>query len=114
MYDVDTDLLMPIKVNAFLHQKKAFAFVLYLFQVLTGKAPISRGVALLFEMGCGKTLVALAVAGCMYQLGLVNRLLIVAPLSVLSVWEEEFERFALFPYSMAVLKGTTENLRVPR
>ena len=104
----DSDLLMPIRVNAFEHQKNAFTFTLDQFQVLTRKPPISRGVALLMEMGTGKSLVALAVAGCLYQLGHVYRVLIVAPLSVLSVWEEEFTKFAAFPYSMAVLKGTTE------
>ena len=32
----------------------------------------------------------------MYQYGLVNRVLVVAPLSILGVWEEEFEKFADF------------------
>lgn len=108
MQYVDTDLLMPIRVNAFAHQKNAFAFTLDQFQALTGREPKSRGVALLMEMGCGKSLVALAVAGCMYQLGYISRVLIVAPLSVLPVWEDEFDKFAAFPYSMAALKGTTE------
>ena len=43
----------------------------------------------------------------MYQIGKVKKLLIVAPLSVLGVWEEEFGNFADFPYSITVLKGTT-------
>ena len=107
----DTDLLMPIRVNAFAHQKQAFAFVLDLFQVFTGKPPTSRGAALLLEMGCGKSLVALAVAGCMYQLGIISRMLIVAPLSVLSVWQEEFSKFAAFPYSLTVLTGSMEKKR---
>ena len=42
----------------------------------------------------------------MYQYGKVNRVLVVAPLSILGVWEEEFEKFADFPYSMTILKGT--------
>ena len=32
-------------------------------------------------------------------------MLIVAPLSILGVWEEEFEKFAAFPYALAVLTG---------
>jgi SNF2 family DNA or RNA helicase len=32
--------------------------------------------------------------------------LIVAPLSVLGVWESEFRKFAAFPYTLAVLTGT--------
>ena len=42
-------------------------------------------------------------------------MLIVAPLSILGVWQEEFQKFADFPYSLAVLNGTgsrkSENLR---
>jgi SNF2 family DNA or RNA helicase len=34
--------------------------------------------------------------------------LIVAPLSILGVWEEEFEKFADFPYSLTILKGTAK------
>ena len=48
----------------------------------------------------------MAIAGCMYQFGKIDRLLIVAPLSILGVWQEEFEKFADFPYSLTVLKGT--------
>ena len=32
-------------------------------------------------------------------------MLIVAPLSILGVWEEEFQKFAAFPYALAVLTG---------
>ncbi len=35
-------------------------------------------------------------------------MLIVAPLSILGVWEEEFEKFADFPYSLTILKGTAK------
>ena len=42
----------------------------------------------------------------MYQVGKVKKVLIVAPLSILGVWEEEFEKFADFSYSLTVLKGT--------
>jgi SNF2 family DNA or RNA helicase len=42
-------------------------------------------------------------------------MLIVAPLSILGVWQEEFRKFADFPYSLAILNGAgsrkTENLR---
>ena len=61
----------------------------------------------MMEMGTGKTIVSIAVAGCMYQYGKVNRVLVVAPLSILGVWEEEFEKFADFPYSLTILKGTS-------
>ena len=34
-------------------------------------------------------------------------MLIVAPLSILGVWEEEFGKFAAFPYALAVLSGSS-------
>lgn len=37
----------------------------------------------------------------------MNRVLVVAPLSILGVREEEFSKFADFPYSLTVLKGTS-------
>lgn len=33
-------------------------------------------------------------------------MLVVAPLSILGVWEEEFQKFADFPYALAVLSGS--------
>lgn len=57
-------------------------------------------------MGTGKTLTTIAVAGALYKEGLIHRLLIVAPLSILGVWEEEFARFADFEHSLTVLKGS--------
>lgn len=109
MHDYDADLLAPVKVSLYHHQREAFMFVLRLFGVLSGTPPDSTGAGLLFEMGCGKSLCATAVAGYMYQMGLVKRLLIVAPLSVLSVWQEEFSKFAGFPYTMTVLSGTAQH-----
>lgn len=101
----EVSLLMPIKANPYEHQIKAFAFVCGLFGIFN--APYhSRGAALLMEMGCGKTITSIAVAGALYQFGKINRILIVAPLSILGVWDEEFEKFADFPYTLTVLKGS--------
>ncbi|MEN6635998.1 MAG: SNF2-related protein, partial [Clostridiaceae bacterium] len=36
----------------------------------------------------------------------VERMLIVAPLSILGVWQEEFRKFASFAYSLAILNGS--------
>ncbi len=101
------ELMMPIKATPFEHQKKAFSFACNNFGIFDNQIK-SRGTALLMEMGTGKTIVSIAVAGCMYQYGKVNRVLVVAPLSILGVWEEEFEKFADFPYSMTILKGTAK------
>ena len=67
----------------------------------------SRGAALLMEMGTGKSLTAIAITGALSQAGRIGRVLIVAPLSILGVWEEEFQKFAAFPYVLAVLSGTS-------
>lgn len=56
-------------------------------------------------MGTGKSLTAIAIAGALSQAGRIQRVLIVTPLSILGVWEQEFERFAAFPYALAVLSG---------
>ncbi|MGI6622135.1 MAG: SNF2-related protein [Acetivibrionales bacterium] len=57
-------------------------------------------------MGTGKSLTSIAVAGALYQAGKIRRVLVVAPLSILGVWEEEFTKFADFDYSLAVLEGS--------
>ena len=100
-------LPMPIKVRPYLHQQAAFDFACRKFGLLPSDSR-SRGVALLMEMGCGKTLTSIGIAGILYQFGLVNRVLVVAPLSILGVWDEEFSSMAAFPYSLTVLKGTGE------
>lgn len=99
------ELMMPIKVKPFEHQKKAFAFACDKFGVFDNCLK-SRGTALLMEMGCGKSLVGVSLAGCLYQYGKVSRVLVVAPLSILGVWQEEFGKFADFPYSLTVLNGS--------
>ncbi len=99
------ELMMPIKATPYEHQKKAFAFACDKFGVFDNRLK-SRGTALLMEMGTGKTIVSIAVSGCLYQYGKVSRVLVVAPLSILGVWQEEFDKFADFPYSLTVLSGT--------
>lgn len=99
------ELMMLIKAAPYDYQKKAFAFASDKFIVFDERLK-SRGKALLMEMGNGKTIVSIAVAGCMYQYGKVNRVLVVAPLFILGVWKEEFDKFADFLYSLTILKGT--------
>jgi SNF2 family DNA or RNA helicase len=64
------------------------------------------GAALLMEMGTGKSLTAIAAAGALYDENCIRRVLIVAPLSILGVWQEEFSKFAAFDYNFAVLTGS--------
>jgi SNF2 family DNA or RNA helicase len=58
------------------------------------------------EMGTGKTITSIAITGTLYLSRCVSRVLVVAPLSIVGVWEEEFAKFADFPYTLAVLEGT--------
>ena len=39
----------------------------------------NKGFGLLFEMGCGKTRTAIAIAGAAYQKGAIQRVLVIAP-----------------------------------
>ena len=65
----------------------------------------SKGCAFLMDMGTGKTITTIAVAGAMYQEEKIKKLLVVCPKSIVDVWEQEFEKFAGFPYSVVVLDG---------
>lgn len=98
-------LPMPIKATPFEHQLKAFNFACKLFGLIPSEFH-SGGVALLMEQGCGKTITSVGITGALYKAGRITKVLIVAPLSILSVWEDEFEKFADFPYTLTVLKGT--------
>ena len=69
---------------------------------------MGRGYALLMEMGCGKSITAVAISGRAYLNGLIKKLLVIAPKSIVTVWEEEFSKFADFSYSLTVLKGSSE------
>lgn len=66
---------------------------------------MSKGFGFLFEMGCGKTLTAIATMGTAYQLGKVEKVLIIAPTSVCSVWPKEFEEYADFKVNVKVMQG---------
>ncbi|MFV0497636.1 MAG: SNF2-related protein [Candidatus Fimivivens sp.] len=57
-------------------------------------------------MGTGKTITRIAITGALYEAQRINRVLVVAPLSILGVWDEEFRKFADFDYSLKILSGT--------
>lgn len=109
--EVRPALPMPIKANPYRHQMEAFHFACGLFGILPGSRRESGGCTLLMEMGTGKSLTAVAITGALANAGYIRRVLIVAPLSILGVWEAEFSRFADFPYFLAVLSGTGEKKR---
>ncbi|PKM38666.1 MAG: ATP-dependent helicase [Firmicutes bacterium HGW-Firmicutes-9] len=96
---------MPIRARPYDHQRRAFSFACQTFGLAGHDPPTSRGVALLMEMGTGKSLTAIAIAGRLFLESKVERMLIVAPLSILGVWQEEFLKFADFEYSLVILNG---------
>lgn len=65
----------------------------------------NKGFGLLFEMGCGKTLTAIAIMGALYQEKKIDRVLIVAPTSVVAVWPHELADFADYPFTVETLLG---------
>ncbi len=99
-------LPMPIKVIPYEHQKQAYEFACRKFGLM-GNAKTSDGVALLMEMGCGKTITSVGITGALYKTGHVDRVLVVCPLSIVGVWQQEFARFADFCYEMTILKGSS-------
>jgi len=92
------DVEMPILVKPFDHQKRAFAIGITL-----------PNFAALMEMGCGKTLTAIAIAGHRYKYDGLRRVLVVAPLSVVPVWPKEFKQYAAFPTEVIALQGTSKD-----
>ena len=91
---------LPIRASPYQHQCEAAHFAL-------DRLDSGGGSALLMEMGTGKTLTSIAITGALWNAGRVQRLLIVAPLSILGVWQDEFQKFAAFDYALAMLEGTT-------
>lgn len=66
------------------------------------------GAALLMEMGTGKTLTSIAVAGRAYLNKKIEKLLVVCPSSVMNVWNNELEQFADFEFTATVLEGVMQ------
>lgn len=91
---------LPLRagIRPYKHQEAAFAFALQEYQHGTGYA-------LLMEMGTGKSLTAVAIAGQLYRDGKIKRVLVVAPLAVVPVWPAELADYAGFPYHIETLEG---------
>lgn len=110
MSNEDIERIAPIKATLYQHQINAVRFVCQLFAMFGG-VPASNGAALLMEMGTGKSLTSIVIAGLLFKYKFISKILVVAPLSILGVWEEEFSKFADFPYNLVVLKGSSEKKR---
>ena len=104
--DENTLLPAPLKVSPYQHQLKGYNLACRSMGIIGGNG-MSPGFALLMEMGTGKTITSIAIVGKAYLTGKIKRLLILAPKSIVAVWEDEFLKFADFPYSLSVLTGTS-------
>jgi len=91
---------MPLRATAYQHQRDAFVGATKTFENK------NTGYALLMEMGTGKTITSIAIAGSLFLSEKISKILIVAPLSIVGVWDEEFAKFADFDYTLAVLSGS--------
>ena len=96
----DEMISLPIRAVPFEHQRRAAAFAL-------DRLEHGGGAALLMEMGTGKTLTSIGIVGRLRNMSLISRLLVVAPLSVLGVWRDEFAKYAGYDYKLVVLEGTS-------
>ena len=95
----DEMISLPIRAAPYEHQRRAAAFAL-------DRLSRGGGAALLMEMGTGKTLTSIGIVGQLWKERRIARLLIVAPLSILGVWRDEFNKFAGYDYCLSVLEGT--------
>jgi len=97
---MQNEMNLPIRAAPYRHQIEAVDRAIK-------RLAQGGGAALLMEMGTGKTITSVAIAGQLWNERCAHRVLVVAPLSILGVWEEEFRKFAAFDYALNVLKGST-------
>ena len=95
---------LPIKVKPYEHQVKAFNFA-------EEKLTDYSGIALLMDMGLGKSLTSIAIIGDKYLKSKIEKVLVICPTSIINVWEEEFKKFADYDYSLESIVGSTMSKR---
>lgn len=89
----------------------------YHHQVKALKKLISNGWggALLMEPRTGKTKVAIDYASALHLAGHVNRVLVVSPVGVMGVWEEEIPKHCPVPHTITVWdKDARKSMSLPR
>lgn len=91
---------MPIRAKPYIHQQQGYEFAL-------GVLSNGKGVAYLMEMGTGKTITSIAVVGTLANTNNITKVLIVAPKSIVTVWSQEYAKFADYDYNLVVLDGSS-------
>lgn len=85
----------------------------YKHQVVALKRAWQQGyLALLWEPGTGKTKLIVDWACALWQREKIQTIMIVCPLSVIGVWEEEFETHATVPYHFIPIDAKTKDLTI--
>lgn len=97
----------PLNVKLYQHQRSGYGLACEAMGIFSNTVMLTPGYALLMEMGCGKTITAIGIAGRAFMNQKCQRLLVAAPKSILGVWKAEFEKFAAFPYSLTILQGSS-------
>ncbi len=87
-----------VKAKLYRHQQAAYEFGLEILEQ-------SKGLAILADMGTGKSLMTIAIIGTLMTEKGINKLLVVCPKSIVGVWEEEFKKFADYRYALTMLEG---------
>lgn len=94
--DIVPGRVMPIKAVPYMHQVRAFTLALKAYE--SGK----RGIALLMDMGTGKTITSIAIVGALN----LGKVMIICPTTIVRVWQQEFEKFADYPADVLILDGS--------
>jgi len=95
----------PVKAKLYSHQVAAVEFALDILGY-GARDPTSKAVAVLAEMGTGKSLITIALAGQLFTSSCITKLLVIAPKSIVGVWEAEVAKFADFDFTLEVLEGS--------
>jgi len=70
----------------------------------------TRRVGLFFEMGTGKTKIALDFLEVMFYHKKIGRAIVIAPLTVLTTWENEIEKNCSFKFDYSLLRPNSSDL----
>lgn len=89
------------KTRPYAHQLKALK-----------RAIRQRHIGILWEPGTGKTKFVVDWSCALHQAGQLDRVLIIAPLSVVGVWEEEYETHAPISYDLSFIDRKTKSIPV--
>lgn len=95
-----TAYLHPSRMEPLKHQIQGVAYIHAMWGPSGGRC------MLLDEMGMGKTKQAIDAASFLLMHGKVNLVMIIAPMSVKSVWRDEICRHAISEHDVIILSGT--------